>query len=132
MNRLTAAVLFVLVGLSVAQLECKIKVRVRNDGHSQVRVDLIVPSLNLMSDPVILTEWKQEKSVEIKGKNCEAKPWTFHIYTWENEEWKLKKKVSSKFTGNGWFLTTVDVDDKVNFNILDRHGIMCSEGFCGK
>ncbi|EGT30119.1 hypothetical protein CAEBREN_11065 [Caenorhabditis brenneri] len=132
MNSLQFFLLAALVGFAATQwnLDCKIQVKFRNDGHKKVRVDLLVPSLSIMSDPVILNDWKQEKSVNIKGKNCEKKPWVFMVYGWQDGKWVLKKKTQSKFTGNGWFLTSVD--DEYTLNVLDRQGIACSEGNCGK
>ncbi|CAO4383833.1 unnamed protein product [Caenorhabditis nigoni] len=132
MNSLQILLLAASVGFAASQwnLECKIQVKFRNDAHKKVRVDLLVPSLSIMSDPVILEKFKQEKSVNIKGKNCEQKPWVFMVYGEQDGKWVLKKKTQSKFTGNGWFLTSVD--DEYTLNVLDRQGIACSEGNCGK
>uniref|UniRef100_A0A8R1DI12 Uncharacterized protein n=1 Tax=Caenorhabditis japonica TaxID=281687 RepID=A0A8R1DI12_CAEJA len=131
MNSLQLLLLAAIVGYASTQwnLECKIQVKFRNNSHQKVRVDLLIPSLSIMSDPVILTQYKQEKNVNIKGKDCEKKHWVFMIYGWQNNQWVLKKKTQAKFTGNGWFLTAVDED--YSLSILDRHGIACSEGYCG-
>ncbi|CAI2356639.1 unnamed protein product [Caenorhabditis sp. 36 PRJEB53466] len=132
MNSFQLLLLAAFIGIASTQwnLDCKIQVKFRHDGHQKVRVDLLVPSLSIMSDPVILSEWKQEKTVNIKGKNCERKPWVFMIYGWQNNQWVLKKKTSAKFTGNGWFMTSIQED--YTLNVIDRHGIACSEGNCGK
>ncbi|CAB3401111.1 unnamed protein product [Caenorhabditis bovis] len=133
MSSLKLCLLFALIGLAASQfnMDCKIKVKFRQDSHQKVRIDLLIPSLSIMSDPVILDEFKEEKHVNIKGKNCERKHWVFMIYGEdEHGNWVLKKKHKAKFTGHGWFL--VSMAENYEFQILDRMGVMCSEGMCGK
>lgn len=72
MNSLQLLLLCAFIGLVSTQwnLECKIQVKFRNDAHKKIRIDLLVPSLSIMSDPVILDAWKHEKSVHVSFAFC--------------------------------------------------------------
>ncbi|CAD6194373.1 unnamed protein product [Caenorhabditis auriculariae] len=124
----TIVLLLCFVGMADAMM-CNITVKFRLENHEKTRVDLLVPALEIMSEPVVLTEWKEEKHVKIVGENCERKPWIFMTYVWKNGDWEFKKKAQTKLMGNGWIM--ILINDDFNIVPVDRYGIACAEGTCG-
>uniref|UniRef100_A0A1I7XDL4 Lipoprotein n=1 Tax=Heterorhabditis bacteriophora TaxID=37862 RepID=A0A1I7XDL4_HETBA len=85
------------------QLPCKITVKFTAKTDKKVKAELVVPSLNIQSEPIIFTGKDQNKDIQINGENCELKPWMIRTFSWEDGKWQAAKNITAKFMGTGWF-----------------------------
>ncbi|CAJ0953849.1 unnamed protein product, partial [Mesorhabditis belari] len=134
MNSLSIFSLFLFILFCEAQTNCKLNVKFRSKTSKPVQVDMIIPGALIKMEPFVMSRMNQNKSVMVKGDGCEKKHWV--VRTWKEDEeeesgWKLAKKIQMRLYGNGGWIRIL-IEDDYTPRLMDRMGVICSDGACGK
>ncbi|PAV55642.1 hypothetical protein WR25_01502 [Diploscapter pachys] len=120
------AVIFLCIVFEASALWCNVTLKFENDGHQKARVDVVIPGMELESDPIFFNQYKDKKHVTVTGENCEKAPWVFTTkqYDPKQEKWIVKKTVKVRYAGNGWVRGVIK--DNYDLIFLDRYGVITS------
>ncbi|CAJ0568520.1 unnamed protein product, partial [Mesorhabditis spiculigera] len=126
----TVLLLFAIISIVYSQSHCKINVKFRSKTDKEVQVDMLIPGSLMKMEPFTMDHKNQNKSVMVKGDDCEKKAWLIRVWKLEGDEWVVAKKAKMKLFGNGGWIRVI-IEDDYTPRLLDRYGVMCFDGDCG-